>query len=1852
MADNHSTTTDIQQDEQDVPVITARIDRGASDYAMLLNYLRARQRDLHAGTYQSDKMFVTLGQDSPLYSFVYLASLQLVGLKNVIQSVVYPDFPDAEFAGTILPKVSRDNLRSALVMVNKQGLAFDRQFTCQLRMNKRNYTLNIFGSSESSTPVTCTLKDLHLKFIQLSEDLNRIALQPGTVGADIDWLIRDDRTVSLRSLLAYYGVAIPEKASRGDIAKAVTDLLPKESAAQNIASQQVLPFTFPEQPRFVLNTSQIYSFRQRNVQEGGTDDYKVIEREIKKESQWHLERYRNLLSGYKHFGASLEKNEKALLDLLQHAGGITLKLVVYDYDGEDDIYREQHTENPWSAENLTQYFTMAQDELSAYMIKTIEYSEGEGAINIEKLVVEMIVPNVVLRSHELRILDIEAFNIRSKEPPFLYLDPLSKGGYETINERFAAITHELRKANWDIGRCTSLKEAAQYLLRHYQQELPSQHQVTYLRCLNEAATIYYSVIAQSLETQQQLKVILQPTQPEFVCRSICRYLGLEEFNWGVIAQATFDIRYEASWKNTGTFVRFLKSAGYRTLLSVVYDEDLRREVGLADNFDELLQLLAQAISNTCTYSGDIKLLKAKLSSLFDANIAFVENGDLPDDLTKPKEALASQVEAYIVKAVDEFRALEAERILLTSGEAAVRLSRIDLGNPPNTDKAVYCIELLTASENHSLDTRVNAFAAFLRARANNDDIQDMSTSAQHVLQVVRQVAGLIPVLGNFINLGFDLYSGDAEAIALDGVNIVAELILRCRTLPPRVLGALMQQGANAWMMNQQIAALKAAIKANDYPGSVRQFGFLLMGMHSALHCGIGVIHGFSNASSAEPLSKVSLLDEGSAGSALEPGPGYETESSEAVMTSAATSAHSTFWAINADGHIGERPVGRKISSLDWSGNAIVEGGARAILLGGINEKHYMLNGLAHRTVMGLHGPELRPLHTLDIEAGQWKKTAQATGSAVQLSRFVHCEAFPNGFSGRPERPQAPANAVSWYDNCVATLDEVSTEVMDLHNGTTRKKMVIGVIEQKYVTERDGHVEVLEHAGNLGGKTRFIRADGSELQVSTALPAIPHYKPEIQARIIAAKGMFVAVEIRESLEGLIGKKTIAGVLATKASGGGQELVIEADRGVHYRGSLAAEDSLALVPGETSANQQPIELKLSMISPEADPKRASPELYLQPEYRASVAHDDFALELFYGAKAANEAYARNPQWVTDNITAVGKIKAQLPTFITTVNNPFYVLDTQPEHAILFAPRNQAALANTLLGKTIEWGAASGARAVGLGEKLLRQIGSGKPLLASAADIAPLPADRTSLLGQLKQALGQNNLVLAEVEAQNGGKAYFAQSSAEQLRVTATSNDELYLSTSGSIIDRIEAHYPDPSVIKDIVVLSVAEVSETDSRRIFVSSQRGYHYESVTSLEEPSRERQIYVPELQLHINDDQYAERARHIAIPSDSVDLSSATFAYSGPRRGSYSINGREYLKLDNGKLYRAHWDSAHSVFVLVPPEGKLLGSLWSYPWVRYAGGREFTLINRPGLKGGNWQALTVDAIRTRNYQRSTVATTGRLTSTQLRNSAELQVHYQDVHVFDDDTALQNGKLNVPSKLFGSSRVNRSGYVTLNAMVEVPQSCISSTELLVSRYAGGTSEFDYSGERMGEAAPLVPNVEVVALEYDQEVSLNISTTELDGWIGKDGHSDYFSDTGSFPEIGEGIGFIERHGVAGAKSSEYEFHFMFITGKILDQDGVTTAVLATDLSEPFRGHKTPSPELPRSRNWNTQLYQSIAEMRGVAGPDTNAYPSEQYYSVLVRAVREGATVSARSLGAASAASGSAVNDEPAHDPVLRG
>ncbi len=255
--------------------------------------------------------------------------------------------------------------------------------------------------------------------------------------------------------------------------------------------------------------------------------------------------------------------------MLQQAGGITLKLVVYDSDGHADVYREQHTVNPWSARDLSDYFDAARQALSSYMINTIRYGKAEGAINIERLIVEVIVPNPVLRSHPLTNIDIEAFDIRTKEPPYLYVDPLSAEAYDTIASRFVELTDELRGVQWDAGQSATLQRAARYLLAERREDLPAlppeQHKAAYVKRLNDVVNTYYLVIAENLEVQQRLLVALQPTQPECVSRELCRYLGLNDHCWPVIARAAFDISYEAGWINSGTFFRHEESVGYRTL---------------------------------------------------------------------------------------------------------------------------------------------------------------------------------------------------------------------------------------------------------------------------------------------------------------------------------------------------------------------------------------------------------------------------------------------------------------------------------------------------------------------------------------------------------------------------------------------------------------------------------------------------------------------------------------------------------------------------------------------------------------------------------------------------------------------------------------------------------------------------------------------------------------------------------------------------------------------------------------------------------------------------------------------------------------------------------------------------------------------------------------------------------------------------------------------------------------------------------------------------------------------------------------------------------------------------------------
>ncbi|MFH7365715.1 hypothetical protein, partial [Pseudomonas syringae group genomosp. 7] len=70
------------------------------------------------------------------------------------------------------------------------------------------------------------------------------------------------------------------------------------------------------------------------------------------------------------------------------------------------------------------------------------------------------------------VIDIDAFDIRSKVPPFVYVDPLSEEAYDAIGSRFMVLSEELRRVQWEIGQCATLQHAADFLLTHYREIVP------------------------------------------------------------------------------------------------------------------------------------------------------------------------------------------------------------------------------------------------------------------------------------------------------------------------------------------------------------------------------------------------------------------------------------------------------------------------------------------------------------------------------------------------------------------------------------------------------------------------------------------------------------------------------------------------------------------------------------------------------------------------------------------------------------------------------------------------------------------------------------------------------------------------------------------------------------------------------------------------------------------------------------------------------------------------------------------------------------------------------------------------------------------------------------------------------------------------------------------------------------------------------------------------------------------------------------------------------------------------------------------------------------------------------------
>lgn len=1540
-----------------------------------------QQPDQSSANVHTDQIFVPVGTRSPVAEFAARISSVLIHLKLSIASD--GDLPDIYESMNIFQRFGlfRDDL-----FIKKLDLK--KTFTAVLSFGSSaapNFKFN--GTSASSGPASVNMlggraQILLTKYVErirhILEDSSRRS--PGLKGSDDvalrELVIRDDGQVTLQSLARFYGVILPDQASRVDLETAIKDLRPKAALIAGSGDQKLPAMA----TSFSIDTVNLSAPIIVEFDEHETSDYGVISREIKRAcAQACAERVAQLTQSHGDSAGAL------LLSGLKNSGGIALKMKLDDTDGEDDTYVEQHSVNPLRPETVEEYFDQSADLLGRYMVEKIrgEDGENEGSINIAWIELRLYIPHFVAHDRVITSDDVKIFNMRSTTPPFLYLDAgsMSAEANQVVSKAMGEITADLRISNGDVSKSPILLAAVNRKLEledtsssESSEEEASDRVSGGIRDVLEA---YYRISSQDITKQQRLLLAQQPIEEEFLSRAVCRQLGIDEFNWPIIMGHRIPLWYETGLENRGSFIRGEDSAS-RTMLELVYDENLRKEIGLASNKEDVCASAAKSIVAACLTSCDEQTVNTNISVFFNGFSLFglvsgVTNDPMLTELSQASTKFARLNDQYVKSATSTYRELEAERMVLTSESVLARLDHARTLAKKSTKPFAHIDfqGLLTDEERTKLKDRADKFSDFLSVRRNVDRFQDLKTGWEQAVTQLKDIT--LEICRNAplkvcmaVNLIDDIAEGaDIKTIALDGLFYLSSAMSGLKSIPSQRLSALMHVGSNAWTLEQSVEAYGRAVKNRDYDNANKSLMGILMSGHSLLSSGAALVERGYDAISSDHLQSASS-DAGD--EALDPG---ELRPVPLDMRTA-----DRYWSVGEKGIFSRGSIGREVLSPLQNGDLLVEGGARAISLNNEATTVYMLGDTPCQAIRTVSGAlELWPVRDLALAEKTWVGTTSE--SSVSYSR-AGLPAFPREFSG-PAGGEitAPHDAVAWFGNRVSVFEPLEAKHQDVEGEQVGLWTVnIGVLDHKYVIDQGGTVEILEHIGASDGKTQFIRNDGTTLTVERTIPAWPQYKSEIKATVVGSNGMFVAVDITKAIEGLNDKRRVSGVVAAK-KGGGHELVVEFDAGVYYRGDIPAGISLPLSRGLGDSSLESFELGMRRISPAADPKRASPSVWrARGAYRDSeVAHDDFALELYDGSRLTNIAYSTNLRWVLEQHELIQSARLALPPEVRDIEHPYYELPTSEADAILFAPRNRAVLANTLIAKTVEWGAISSLADLDLVEDFLRNVqvndaGDGaeaivtrSPLLGSNERIPVDANQRDKMYARLKEQVHNRNLVLAEVETKEGQKVQFADVHATDASEVSVAGGELNAAdhgrssslgmtiksgrkkmhgvSAGSVVRQIEAVYPNPVDIHSITIFSLDAVSHRLAEDIFTSSASGYTYRSVLRLRQQGDDEIPGSPSRKAHAD--------TGIIRPAD-VNLSLATLVTEGSEKDAYQWGDDYYIRLGSDGVYRAQWDPASVGFRLLP-EGSRPTRIQDLPLARKVKGK-FRLANPPmGITG-------------------------------------------------------------------------------------------------------------------------------------------------------------------------------------------------------------------------------------------------------------------------------------------------------------
>ncbi|WP_159593833.1 YopT-type cysteine protease domain-containing protein [Chelativorans xinjiangense] len=562
-----------------------------------------------------------------------------------------------------------------------------------------------------------------------------------------------------------------------------------------------------------------------------TDDYNAISKHAAKLAEKISQRY----------SFEDERLEKNILHAIQHTGGITFFGRLADTDFNDNEYVWEKVVDPVSGSfdgTLQGYIRKAAETFAGAYIKHIRDDEGEGAINIE---------HITMRA--------ELADIRLKDGgPSLPegLDPASDGGKRAMQAKFAAITQELKANGGDVSKSDTLLEAARSSLKArgiiLGQLKPEEAQSALAVEGEELLKTYYNYVVKTIGFQQELLLLHRPHPAEYAAEELGKWLGIakkyryrladevkqwtsyvyEDGNDGYISEA-----YLKPMLETARWIDILADDRIRSRLNYSNNESIRKKL-----IDELRELVDK---------GKYGKFDKNIVYLFTSDVAGdINNDEIEWSLRNIKDSYDIYYKSYIKESTAVFRKLEAEKILLRSGDSSL----ISRAKP---DALEGLVEELGGGSARKLDAAVAYFRKLLENRRDGNQLHNLESLKRKRLEFARTAFSRFPIVGDFVNLGIDAVRGDWENVAHDALRDAAFAAMFLPAVGPE-LGSVLFAADATWGEGSSLASYFEAKQRGDDAGAAAAFDGILGNGLGLMMSGIPLVHGSLAARTSEAIA--------------------------------------------------------------------------------------------------------------------------------------------------------------------------------------------------------------------------------------------------------------------------------------------------------------------------------------------------------------------------------------------------------------------------------------------------------------------------------------------------------------------------------------------------------------------------------------------------------------------------------------------------------------------------------------------------------------------------------------------------------------------------------------------------------------------------------------------------------------------------------------------------------------------------------------------------------------------------------------------------------------------------------------